>query len=109
MAAAANGAECLLAVASLRPDLIVLDISMPVMDGFQVLRVLREKPETERVPVIMLTARTEDADVAQGWRAGADLYLTKPFEVQELVVAALRLLGEDDPDAELGETQPGCQ
>ena len=90
--AASNGAEALLAVDSQHPDLIVLDVAMPVLDGFETLRALRAKPETASLPVIMLTARRSDTDVVKGWSSGADLYITKPFEVRELVLATKRLL-----------------
>lgn len=103
VATAANGAECLLAVESDQPDLVILDVMMPVLDGFETLRVLREKEETKHVPVIMLTARREDSDVLRGWMSGVDLYLTKPFQMDELVTAASRILavaGEDAGEAE---------
>jgi DNA-binding response OmpR family regulator len=100
--AASNGAEALLAVDSQHPDLIVLDVAMPVLDGFETLRALRAKPETASLPVIMLTARQSDADVVKGWSTGADLYITKPFEVQELVLATKRLL-------EVAEAEAGAE
>lgn len=103
VATAANGAECLLAVESDQPDLVILDVMMPVLDGFETLRVLREKEETKHLPVIMLTARREDRDVLRGWMSGVDLYLTKPFQMDELVTAASRILevaGEDAGEAE---------
>jgi DNA-binding response OmpR family regulator len=101
VAGAANGAEALLAVEAQHPDLVVLDVAMPVLDGFETLRALRAKPATASLPVIMLTARRSDADVTKGWATGADLYITKPFEVQELVLAVKRLLAVTE--AERGE------
>ena len=89
---ATNGAECLLAVHQERPDLIILDVIMPVMDGFQTLEVLQQSSETEAIPVIMLTARSSDRDVAHGWRAGVSSYLTKPFSGDELVSLVRRVL-----------------
>lgn len=89
---AANGAECLLAINSRCPDVVVLDIMMPVLDGLQTLRALRECPETKHLPVIMLTAKREDEDVLRGWMTGVDLYLTKPFSVDDLLTAAKRIL-----------------
>ena len=67
------------------PDLVVLDVMMPKMDGLEVLAKLRAEPRTREVPVVMLTARTSDADVWHGWEAGADYYLTKPFDLRELL------------------------
>lgn len=98
VASAANGAECLLAIASHRPDLVVLDVIMPVMDGFQVLRVLRESPETKHLPVIILSIRSSDEDVLRGLSSGAEFYLTKPFRTSDVVAAAKRLLSISDTD-----------
>ncbi len=102
---AADGTECLQAIASNPPDLVILDVIMPVMDGFQTLRVLREKAETKGLPVIMLTARREDSDVLRGWMTGVDLYLTKPFKIEELVTAAKRILAavEEEGKADEGD------
>ncbi len=90
---ASNGAECLLAVRDERPDLIVLDVRMPVMDGFHTLQQLHQSPETTDIPVIMLTARTADCDIALGWRWGVTSYLTKPFSLDNLLLLAERVLG----------------
>jgi DNA-binding response OmpR family regulator len=90
---AANGAECLLAAHRDSPDLIILDVVMPVMDGFQALRVLRENDETKELPVIIFTVRKSDEDVLEGWKRGTDLYLTKPFMIGELISAVKRMAG----------------
>lgn len=102
---ATDGAECLLAVVDQRPDLVILDVMMPVLDGFQTLRALRENDVTKHLPVVMLTARREDRDVLRGWMTGVDLYLTKPFQLDDLLVAVRRILlvsdgqtAEDEPD-----------
>ncbi len=89
---AVNGAECVQTVATESPDLVILDVNMPVMDGFQALRVLRENAATKHLPVIMLTVRVENQDVARGWMAGVDLYVPKPFELDDLLVAVRRVL-----------------
>ena len=91
---AAEGREALQKVADERPDLIILDVKMPVLDGWAVLRTLRQNPETENLPVVMLTVLTDDASVAGGWGIGADFYLTKPFEPQQLVQVVGRLLAD---------------
>jgi DNA-binding response OmpR family regulator len=75
------------------PDLAVLDVMMPKLDGFELTRRIRAKPETERVPIILLTARAQDADVQQGFDAGADDYLRKPFSPQELRARVQAILG----------------
>ena len=90
--AAGNGAEGLLAVHEEKPDLVILDVMMPVLDGFQTLKVLQECPETRDMPVIMLTARSSDIDVAHGWRSGVTSYLTKPFSLDQLVSMVRRVL-----------------
>jgi two-component system alkaline phosphatase synthesis response regulator PhoP/two-component system response regulator VicR len=82
---AGDGKEALERVAANPPDLIVLDVMMPYMDGFEVLRALKREPSTRDIPVIMLTAKASDQDVFMGWSSGVDCYLTKPFNPQELV------------------------
>ena len=67
-----------------RPDLAVLDVMMPKMDGFEVTRRLRAEDATRSMPIIMLTARAQDSDVEEGFDAGANDYLRKPFSPQEL-------------------------
>jgi len=89
---ARNGAECLLAIEDERPDLVILDVIMPVMDGFQTLRVLREREETKTLPVVILSIRSDDQDVLKGLSTGADIYVTKPFKMEEVVLAVRRLL-----------------
>jgi DNA-binding response OmpR family regulator len=63
----------------------VLDVMMPERDGLDVLASLKSHPRTREVPVVLLTARTTDADLWQGWRAGADYYMTKPFNLDEFL------------------------
>jgi DNA-binding response OmpR family regulator len=89
---ARNGAECLLAVDKELPDLVVLDVIMPVMDGFQTLRVLREQNEMKDLPVIILSIRSSDRDILKGLTTGADIYITKPFKIVDLVTAVKRIL-----------------
>jgi two-component system, OmpR family, alkaline phosphatase synthesis response regulator PhoP len=80
---AADGRSGLTRARELRPDLIVLDLMLPSLDGYHVLRELRD--EGNDVPVIVLTARTEEADKVRGFRLGADDYVTKPFGILELI------------------------
>ena len=91
-----NGAECLAMVESDKPDLIVLDVMMPEMTGFEVLEKLKSNPETEKIPVIMLTARAQDADVLRGWQSGVECYLTKPFNPMELIAFVKRIFSMED-------------
>jgi len=87
-----NGAEALLAVNTDPPNLVVMDVMMPIMNGFQALRVLKTNPATQQIPVVMLTARSADMDMAQGWAEGVDFYLTKPFSMGELLTVVDRIL-----------------
>ena len=80
-----------------QPDLVVLDVIMPYMDGFEVLRTLRKNQSTQELPVIMLTAKAQDADVLWGWHSGVDCYLTKPFNPMELLSLVKRILNGDSP------------
>ena len=72
-------------VARLRPDLILLDVMMPEMDGFETCRRLKESAATNDIPVIFLTARTETTDIVQGFEVGAVDYVAKPFNAHELL------------------------
>ena len=88
---ASNGKEALATVAEERPDLVVLDVMMPEMDGMETLKRLKENPVTHEIPVILLTAKAQDSDVFEGWKSGADLYLTKPFNPGELLLFVQRI------------------
>jgi DNA-binding response OmpR family regulator len=74
-------------------DLVVLDVMMPKMDGFELTRRLRAEEATSRIPIILLTARAQDADLQQGFDAGADDYIRKPFSPQELRARVQSILG----------------
>ncbi len=90
---AASGDLALKAATEQPPDLVVLDLSLPVLSGLEVCRILRQRPATATVPIIMLTARTSEGDRVVGLDSGADDYVTKPFSARELaarVRAALR-------------------
>jgi DNA-binding response OmpR family regulator len=86
---AADGVEALELVRAAPPDLVVLDIMMPRMDGLEALAALKADEATKEIPVVMLTAKTSDTDQWAGWEAGADYYITKPFDLDEL----LRFIG----------------
>ncbi len=86
-----DGREALEKVKSENPDLVVLDVMMPYMDGFEVLKNLKAEPATAEIPVIMLTAKAQDADVFRGWQSGVDCYLTKPFNPMELLTFVKRI------------------
>ena len=98
---AGTGAAALKAVIEEAPDLILLDLNLPFVDGIEVFRILRNRPATARIPVVMLTARTSETDRVSGLELGAEDYVTKPFSVRELVArvrAALRRGQAPAPD-----------
>jgi two-component system, OmpR family, alkaline phosphatase synthesis response regulator PhoP len=91
VAAAGDGAEALAQVRSRPPDLIILDVMMPGLTGLQVLEALKDDPETAAIPVIMLTAKGDDDHIRQASRTGADVYMTKPFNPEELRTVVERM------------------
>jgi DNA-binding response OmpR family regulator len=98
---ASNGREALFLARQEKPDLIVLDIMMPEMDGYEFMRLHRKERNT---PIILLTAKVEDDDKVIGLELGADDYVTKPFRPRELLArirAVLRRVGETEPIAEV--------
>lgn len=80
-----DGRNALAAVERQKPDLIILDVMLPEVDGFEVCRTLQKNPATSEIPIIMLTARAEEIDKVLGLELGADDYITKPFSPRELV------------------------
>jgi DNA-binding response OmpR family regulator len=91
VATAADGKEALEKIKQLKPDLVILDIMMPKMDGLEVCRRLRADDELARIPVILLSARAQDMDIREGLEIGASAYLTKPFDPVELLEVVGRL------------------
>jgi len=79
-----NGEECLAVAADVKPDLILLDVMMPKLDGYQTCRRLKQNPETKAIPVIFLTAKAQQFEMKQGLDAGALGYLVKPFDPMTL-------------------------
>ncbi len=89
---ARRGAEALTRIAESLPDLVISDIRMPGMDGYQLVKNLRSNARTRLVPIIFLTAKDEIADRIMGFRTGVDAYLTKPFEPDELTAIVRAIL-----------------
>jgi DNA-binding NarL/FixJ family response regulator len=89
---ARNGREALVRVAESVPDLIISDIRMPGMDGYQLAAQLRSSQRTALVPLVFLTAKDETADRVAGFRSGVDAYITKPFEPDELLAVIQSIL-----------------
>jgi two-component system, OmpR family, phosphate regulon response regulator PhoB len=103
---ASSGPEAIRAAEVERPDLIVLDLMLPGMSGLAVLEELRRRPETQEIPVILLTARKEEQDRIAGLRLGADDYVSKPFSPQELILrvgAVLRRVQQAPPAGKTGK------
>jgi DNA-binding response OmpR family regulator len=98
-----DGPQAIDAVAEERPDLVVLDLMLPGMDGLEVCREIQRK---DWVPVLMLTAKTEEADKVAGFAAGADDYLTKPFSLRELAARVRAILRRMDRVREMATTEP---
>jgi two-component system, OmpR family, alkaline phosphatase synthesis response regulator PhoP len=89
---ARDGAEGLIKARAEKPDLIMLDIMLPNMDGFMVCRMLKFDEQYSHIPVVMLTARTQDTDVLKGKEVGADAYVKKPFKSEELLKTIKNLI-----------------
>ncbi len=89
---AANGAEGLAAVEAHAPDLVILDLNMPVMGGIEALRRLRQDPKTRLLPVIIATVQMDQASVVEGWMSGAERYLQKPLRIENLLAEVKQLL-----------------
>ena len=89
---ASNGRQALELLKTEKPDVVVLDVMMPGLDGFQICRTLKETPETSKLPVVFLTARSAPADVQRGLALGADDYLSKPIDIYELAERLRRVI-----------------
>jgi two-component system alkaline phosphatase synthesis response regulator PhoP len=91
---ALDGEQALERLKSDKPDLIVLDIMMPKVDGYEVCRTIKTNPETQHIPVILLSAKGRNVDQKMGFDVGADDYITKPFSPRKLVERINALLGQ---------------
>jgi CheY-like chemotaxis protein len=89
---AADGEECLEIVKQVKPELILLDVSMPKLDGYETCRLLKANPETRSIPVIFLSAKTQADEQEMGLRAGAQGYLSKPFDPTTLYSQIVEIL-----------------
>ena len=92
VALAYDGREALRQILKGPTDLIVMDIGIPYADGFEIMEILNASPDTGSIPVVILSARSEESDIARGIKEGAVCYLTKPFNPAELIAFADRLL-----------------
>jgi two-component system phosphate regulon response regulator PhoB len=108
VAQAFDGEEALVAISERLPDLVLLDWMLPHLSGIEVCRRLRRRPPTQRLPIIILTARTEEPDRLRGLDTGADDFIVKPFSVAEVIARTRAVLRRarpaiDEPELEVGE------
>jgi DNA-binding response OmpR family regulator len=104
---AVSGDTALEAVRQAPPDLLILDLNLPPPDGTEVCRLIRARPATAALPIIMLTARTAEADRVSGLDLGADDYVTKPFSLRELAARVRAVLRRRAADGRTGQTYQG--
>ena len=91
---ARDGEEALAHVAQFRPALVILDVMLPLRNGFEVCQKIRETPEWQDIRIIMLTAKGRETEISKGLALGADAYITKPFSTKDLIAEVRRLLGD---------------
>jgi len=96
---ALDGEQALQKAKETKPDLIVLDIMMPKMDGYETCKALKANPDTKDIPVILLSAKGRNVDQQTGYDVGAEDYITKPFSPRKLVDRINTMLGQANPDA----------
>jgi DNA-binding response OmpR family regulator len=89
---ATDGEQAVAQAKAVLPDLMILDLIMPYRDGYEVLRLLREAPETRSIPVIILSAKSKEEDIIRGLEGGADDFIIKPFNALELVARVRKVL-----------------
>ncbi len=92
IATADSGEEALKKVPEFQPDLVILDVMMPPPNGFQVCRTLKDNPAYQKIPILMLTARSTESDQFWGMESGSDAYVTKPYNAEELLTKVKALL-----------------
>jgi two-component system alkaline phosphatase synthesis response regulator PhoP len=89
-----NGRDALDALGAFSPDLVLLDVMMPLLSGYELAQKVRENPAWSHVKIVMLSAKGRDVEVNKGMAMGADAYVTKPFSTRDLVAKVQELLGE---------------
>jgi two-component system phosphate regulon response regulator PhoB len=97
---AGNGEEAVRMIPRKHPDLVLLDLMLPGLDGLEVCRAIKKDPKTANIPIIMVTAKGEEADVVSGLELGADDYVTKPFSMKVLVARVRSLLRRGRPETD---------
>jgi len=96
---APDGESGLLAARAAHPDVVLLDVMMPGIDGWEVLETLKKSKSTVNIPIVMLTARVQREDEIRGWTSGASDYVAKPFNPSLLIEVVQRILSGEDPDS----------
>lgn len=92
---AQDGLEALERIAKEKPDLVILDVMMPLMDGMEVLQKIKSNPKTRNLPVVMLTVKSSDEDVIKGYQFGADYYIAKPFDASTILAGIEMMLKKE--------------
>ena len=105
---AENGAIALDKIVTERPDVVLVDVVMPVMDGLQFLAALRKAPHAQDIPVIVLALQSDDAMVNAAWQGGATLYLPKPFSCHELTTVLRHVLADAEAMRKARKAQPAA-
>jgi two-component system alkaline phosphatase synthesis response regulator PhoP len=90
---AKNGMQALQLIQEIKPKLVFLDVMMPIMNGFDICRTIKNEPETEDVYIVLITAKGQEFDHKMGEKAGANFYITKPFDPDELLNLAAKVMG----------------
>jgi DNA-binding response OmpR family regulator len=96
---AQSGKEALEKIAEVQPNLILLDIMLPDLDGYEIYQMIRQRAEWDAIRIIFLTAKNRETDMAKGLAMGADAYITKPFSNTELVETIRRLIGPGEENS----------
>ncbi len=97
---AQSGREALAQIAAGTPDAVMLDVQMPEMSGIELLERLRSSPATARIPVVLITARSDDDDLMAGYQVGADYYITKPCTARQVTRGLALVLGDPEPEVD---------
>ena len=103
---AMEGLEGLKKARTEKPDLIVLDLILPNLNGYQICAMLKRDSAYRNIPIVMLTSRSQQADIAEGMKAGADAYITKPYDPDEFIATIQNLLTKPKQNQEKEQTEP---
>jgi two-component system alkaline phosphatase synthesis response regulator PhoP len=108
VATAVDGQDALEKVASAAPELILLDVNMPMLSGFEVLKRLKENPDTQKIPVFMLTALKQECNISKGYQLGAEEYISKPSNIEHLKMRINKFLKKGVTVIAAGAKVPGA-